>query len=669
MKINHRYKHLSQLLVAWLVIGFANAACAQNGKLYELTSPNKKLSVKINVGKYINWSVAQGGTPVIQSSAIALRLRNETLGQNAKVAGTAKREVNTEINTRLYKKAVVKDQFNELTINFKGGFKVLFRAYNEGAAYRFVLNRPDSVTVLSEQADFNFKQDPSVYYPYVFAGDARDKYQSSFENTYTHKPLSGIIKDSLAFLPLMVELPEGRKVVITEADLEDYPGMYLKRGEQTGALAAEFAPYPKQEVRGGYNKIQLVVTARENYTARVAGNKALPWRLITVSEKDHELLNNDMVYKLASPSRLADQSWIKPGKIAWDWWNAWNISKVDFRAGINTETYKYYIDFAAANKLEYVLLDDGWSEKGDIMKTVSAIDLPEIVAYAANKNVGIWLWAGMYTINEKMDEAFEHYSKMGIKGFKIDFLNRDDQKMVNFYYKAARKAAARHLMVDFHGAYKPTGLSRTYPNVLNFEGVFGIENFKGIKKEVEFPEYENIVPYVRMLAGSLDFTPGAMRNATRKQYRTVPDMPMSQGTRAHQVALYVVYEEPLCMLADNPTVYMKEQETTDFIAAIPTVFDETIALDGKVGEYTVIARRKGKQWFIAALNNWDARDLEIDLSPLGTGNFSAALFKDGINADRDATDYKEERATIGTNKKMKIHLAPGGGWAARLSAQ
>ncbi|MCD0488275.1 glycoside hydrolase family 97 protein [Pedobacter sp. MC2016-14] len=643
-------------------------ALGQVAKNYVFTSPDKKITVTVSAGKELQWSVDHAGTVVILPSTVSLQLQNQVLGSDVKVTKASQQEVNHIIKTNLYKKAEVKDQYHELLLDCKGGYQVQFRAYNQGVAYRFLLNTKDSVTILSEQSSYVFAENRTGYLPFIDPKrSAGDKYQTSFENTYTYLPLANTVKDSLAFLPVLIELADGKKAVITEADLEDYPGMYLKRGSSPQSLTSELAPYPKTEKRGGYNNVQSVVTGRENYIAKTSGKRPLPWRVIAVSKQDKDLLDNDLVYNLAAPSRVSDESWIKPGKVAWDWWNDWNISKVDFRAGINTTTYKYYIDFAAANKLEYIMLDEGWSEKADIMKVIPDLNLKEIIDYGRKKNVGVWLWAGMYTLNEKMKEAYEHYSKMGVKGFKIDFINRDDQKMVNFYYKAARMAAERKLLVDFHGAYKPTGLMRTYPNILNFEGVFGIESFKALRKEVDFPGYETLVPYIRMLAGPLDHTPGAMRNATKKQYFTVNSMPMSQGTRCHQIALYVTYEAPLNMLSDNPTVYMKEQETTDFIASVPTVFDATVALDGKVGEYTVLARRKGNTWFVAALNNWNARDIEVDLSALGKIPSGAVIMQDGINADRDATDYKKLTLKIPANNKLKIHMAPGGGWAARLN--
>ncbi len=664
-----RVMHQIKLFTIIASLTLSYRAQAQGDKHYEITSPDHKLSVKIDAGERLLWSVKHDGTTVIEPSAIDLQLQGQLLGSRVKVSRATKTDVNKVIDTKLYKKRIVNDHHQELVLDCKGGYKVQFRAYDQGVAYRFVLDQKGLVTVLSERSSYVFADDPQAIIPFIDPKrSAGDKYQTSFENTYTRVALSSMKKDSLAFLPLLVELADGKKAVITEADLEEYPGMYLKRSETPNSLTSEMAPYPQTEKRGGYNNVQSVITSRERFIAKISGKRNLPWRVIAVSAQDKDLLNNDLVYELASPSRVSNIGWIKPGKVAWDWWNDWNISKVDFRAGINTTTYKYYIDFAAANKLEYIMLDEGWSEKADIMKVIPDLNLQEIIDYGRSKNVGVWLWTGMYTLNEKMDEAYGHYAKMGIKGFKIDFINRDDQKMVGFYYRAAKKAAEHQLLVDFHGAYKPTGLNRTYPNVLNFEGVFGIESFKALRKEVDFPGYETLVPYIRMLAGPLDHTPGAMRNATKKQYFTSYSMPMSQGTRCHQIALYITYEAPLNMLSDNPTVYMKEQESTDFIAAVPTVFDETIPLGGKVGEYTVVARRKGSTWFVAALNNWTARDIEVDLSPLGRSAFTAVIMQDGINADRDATDYKKQTITINPGSKIKVSLAPGGGWAARLNA-
>jgi alpha-glucosidase len=386
--------------------------------------------------------------------------------------------------------------------------------------------------------------------------------------------------------------------------------------------------------------------------------------VVIVSTEDKQLADNDMVQKLASPSKIADQSWIKPGKVAWDWWNDWNISHVDFKSGINNATYKYYMDFASANKIEYIVIDEGWSNIVDLNQISPDINIDELVAYGKQKNVGIILWSSWYALTRQTDAAFKKFADKGIKGFKIDFIDRDDQKMVASLYDIAQKAADHHLIVDYHGMYKPGGLQRTYPNILNFEGVKGMENVKwGV---VNHPGYDVSIPFIRMLAGPMDYTPGAMRNASKDNYRPVNGNPMSQGTRSHQLAMYTVFEAPLQMLADNPTIYMREQESTDFIAAVPTTFDETVALDGKVGEFVAIARRKGTTWYAGAMSNWTGRDLSIDLSFLGSGSYKATIFEDGVNADKEATDYKKIVTTVTSKDKLNVKLASGGGWAARF---
>ena len=376
-------------------------------------------------------------------------------------------------------------------------------------------------------------------------------------------------------------------------------------------------------------------------------------------------MNNDIVQKLASPPRLADYSWVKPGQVAWDWWNNWNITGVDFKAGINTLTYKYYIDFAAANKLSYIIMDEGWSNDFDLFKVKADLDLQAIIDYGKQKNIGVILWATWHTISQQMDTAFPHYAAMGIKGFKIDFFDRDDEKVVASTYAIARKAADNKLMVDFHGIYKPTGLQRTYPNVIGVEGVKGLENFKWANEDQ--PQYTTSIPFIRMLAGPMDYTPGAMRNATQATFRPINENPMAKGTRCNQLAEYVVFYAPLQMLSDNPTIYMKEQECTDFIRQVPTTWDETVPLDGKVGEYVAVARRKNDTWFIGAMTNWNSRNLTINFSFLPAGKYTAEIFKDGVNADRNATDYKKETITISSTDAINFHLAQGGGCAARIS--
>lgn len=638
---------------------------AQQQKVYHVKSPDSKIDITIEAGTALSWSVKHQADLIIAPSVISLTIDNgEVLGSNVKVISAKTVSVNSSFSTALYKKKSVVDQYNQLTITCKADYGIVVRAYNDGVAYRFFTWKKGMITVFSEQAEFNFNEDYATLIPYVRDLRGKEQYIQSFEALYTKQTLSKVYTDTLGFLPVLIN--EGKKkAVIVEAGLEDYPGMFVNSNSKNG-LKGVFAPYPLEFFQGGYNKLNTMVSKRADYIAKVNGIRSFPWRAVVISDNDAALLNNDLVQKLSAPSRIADESWIKPGKVAWDWWNDWNISHVDFRAGINTETYKYYIDFAAANKLEYIILDEGWSDDMDLMKVSDKMNLKEIIAYGKQKNVGVILWAGWYAVDQKMDEAFSKYAAMGVKGFKIDFMDRDDQPMVASLFAIAKKAAEYKLIIDYHGMFKPTGLQRTYPNVVNFEGVKGLENSKWTPND-DVPEYEVMLPFIRMVAGPMDYTPGAMRNAAKPNFRPSNSMPMSQGTRCHQLAMYVIFEAPLQMLADNPTAYMKEQECADFIAGVPTVFDETVALNGKLGEYVAIARKKDNSWYVGAMTNWSERDLTIDFSFLGEGNYEAVVFADGLNADRDATDYKKITSSITASTKMKIHLAPGGGFAMRIT--
>ncbi|MDD5150789.1 MAG: glycoside hydrolase family 97 protein [Flavobacterium sp.] len=635
-----------------------------------IKSPNGKIDMALESGAKITWSVKYENTEVIAPSAISLTLGNGVvLGNNAKVISAKKSTVNDSFATPFYKKKTVVDDYNQVIVNFKGNFGLILRAYNDGVAYRFFTTKKGQITIESEETNFDFNKDYKAFIPYVRDLREKDMYTSAFEVMYDEKPLSKFVKDSLAITPFLIDLGNGKKVAILEADLEDYPGMFLtKNNGANPGLKGVYAHYPKEERLGGFNKMNYMVAKRESYVAKTNGSRNFPWRAIVISENDKDLLNNDMVQRLATPSRIADVNWIKPGKVAWDWWNDWNISKVDFKAGINTETYKYYIDFASKNHIEYVVIDEGWSEETNMLKIVPNMDIEELISYGKQKNVAIILWASWYAVNHVLDDAFSQYSKMGVKGFKIDFIDRDDQKMVKSLYDIAKKAASYQLIIDYHGMYKPTGIQRTYPNIVNFEGVKGLENAKWTSND-DMPKYETSIPFIRMLAGPMDYTPGAMRNATRADFRPSNSLPMSQGTRCHQLGMYVVYEAPLQMLADSPTAYMKEQESTSFISQIPTTFDETIALDGKVGEYVAIARRKEDKWFIGGLTNWSSREMTIDFSFLDKGTYSAEIFKDGINANKDATDYKREIVNVTNTDKLTVNMANGGGFAIIISPE
>jgi alpha-glucosidase len=641
--------------------------CAQKSKTFQLNSPDNKFAVTIRAGDNIVWSVTHGQQAVIIPSIIAIHLSNgEVLGRDVKIASSKTQNIREVINTVVYKKDRVENNYNQLTLTFKSNYGIIFRAYDDGVAYRFFTTRKEPMIVQSEQAEFNFDRDYKAYIPHTSDLRGGERYSCSFEEFYTETPISKFNKDTLGYLPLMIALDNGKKAILLEADVQNYPGMFVQSGSSSAyAIKAKFAPYPIDEALGGHNKLNYMVTKRADYIAKLEGTTNFPWRVIIISEQDKDLLNNDMVQKLSEPNKIANSSWIKPGKVAWDWWNDWNISHVDFKAGINTATYKYYIDFASANKIEYVVLDEGWSDDWDLNKINPSVDLTALLDHARQKNVGLILWTTWYALSKDIDGLCAKFAAMGVKGFKVDFLDRDDQKMIASCYQMAGIAAKHQLLLDFHGMFKPQGLQRTWPNVVNFEGVRGMEYMKWSADD-RVPAHEVSIPFIRMVAGPMDYTPGAMRNTTKGYARANHSSPMSMGTRCHQMAMYVVYEAPLQMLADNPSAYMKEQECTDFIAKVPTVFNETVALDGKFGEYVVIARKKENTWYIGAMSNWDARDITIDFSFLGEGNYEAEIFHDGINAGKDATDYKKEISKISSKDRRVIHLSGGGGWVARI---
>ena len=641
-------------------------------KSYELKSPDGKLQVKVETGSGINYTLIHAGDTLLNSSYIGMYLTDGTVfGEDQKVNKVTRRSVDQTVDAFNYKKAEVEDRFNEMTLKFKK-FSLVFRAYDDGMSYRFVSHLKKPYYVKSELAQFSFAQDWKMWVPYVaqHTETLESQFYNSFENRYEYTPLSQWNKDRLAFLPLMVDGPDGKKIVITEADLLNYPGMYLYNAGDDHDLAGRFAPYPDEVMQGGHNNLQGEVQTRFDYIARCNGGESFPWRIVAVSENDTQMADNDMVYRLATPADPAeDWSWVKPGKVAWDWWNDWNIDGVDFKSGINNETYKYYIDFASKNGIEYVILDEGWSVNGaaDLFQVVPQIDLEMLVEYASERNVGLILWAGYWAFDRDMEKVCEHYSKMGIKGFKIDFMDRDDQYMVDFHRRASEMTAKYHMMADFHGSYKPTGLHRTYPNVINYEGVHGLEQMKWSDPSVDQVTYDVTIPFIRMMAGPMAYTQGAMRNATRDNYRPVYNEPMSQGTRCRQLAEYVVFESPLNMLCDSPSNYMREQECLEFIADIPTVWDETKALYGEVGKYIVMARRSGDTWYVGGMTDWRASSMDISLDFLPEGEYVVEIYVDGPNAHRIARDYKKISSDLPSDRKISVNMAPAGGFAAVIS--
>lgn len=649
------------------------AVVASNAAEYEVTSPDGKVKVKVLNAEGTRYSVAYDALALIADSPLSMTLEDGTIWGSSKVRKASRKSVDEPINATFYRKAVVKNAYNELNLDY-GTYNLVFRVYDDGFGWRWESDKRKPYKVTAEQATFNFVEDWNMYATYTHKYEAQGldaQYMDDFENLYKYTPLSAWDKSHFGVLPLMVDCPEGIKLVIAESDLVSYPGMFLYNRDSDKCLEGEYAPYPKTEVLGGHNMLQMMVTERENWLASCDGSaRTFPWRSVSISTQDRQMADNDMVYRLARPCPAdEDYSWVKPGKVAWEWWNNWNVRGVDFVAGINTETYKYYIDFASRHGLEYVILDEGWAVKyaDDLFKVVPEIDLEEIVRHGNEKNVGIILWAGYSAFMKDIEGVCSHYAQMGVKGFKVDFLDRNDQKMEDFIYKASEVAARHKLVMDFHGCHQPTGLQRRFPNVLNYEGVFGLEQMRKRKlPEYDMVEFDVTIPYIRYVAGFADYTPGAMKNGSYTNFRDVRTEPMSQGTRCRQLAEFVVFDAPLNMICDSPTSYELEPVCSEFLYRVPTVWDETVVLEGKVGDYIITARRKDDTWYIGAMTDWTERDLKVDISRLvGDAQVNVEAWQDGKVAHKFGNDYQKK--SYAAKGDIDIHLAPGGGWAAIIT--
>jgi alpha-glucosidase len=640
------------VVVPFLCAGFAAAQSS-----HDLRSPDNRIEIRIRTAERIRYDVLLNGRSLLENCTLTLDVNHQKLGLQPKVVDAKPRSNNQVVKPVVRQKfAQLRDTYNELRLTMQGSYAVVFRAYNEGVAYRFETSLgQQGVKIYGEEANWNFPSNFIVYYP------QEDSFFSHNERKYLPQRLSEIAPAFLATLPAVVDVGQGAKIAIAESDVEDYPGLWL-RGTNGNGLTATFPPYPLKEQLKGDRDVRVVESA--DYIADTAGTRTFPWRLVGIAERDGDLITNPLVWLLEKPSELQDTSWIKPGKVSWDWWNANNVYDVDFKSGVNTQTYKYYIDFASKYGMPYIILDEGWYKLGNVLEVVPEINMEELTAYATQKNVGIILWVVWKTLDDQLIPALDQYAKWGVKGIKIDFMQRSDQPVMNFYRKVCQEAAKRKMMVDFHGDQKPASMTRTWPNLINTEGVRGMEWSKW-SAETE-PEHNVTLPFTRMFLGPMDYTPGAMRNATKNTFAPIFNRPMALGTRCHQLAMYVVYESPLQMLSDSPSNYLREPEIMEFLGPVPTEWDETKVLDAKIADYVVVARRNGRDWYVGAMNDWTARSLDIDFSFLPDGNFTMDAYQDGVNADRMASDYKKTTSQVSKTSKLKIQLAPGGGWAARI---
>lgn len=649
-------KMFARLFVSLLLIAvFHENGTAQAS--YDLRSPDGRIEIRIRTAGQIRYDVVLKGRAILENCTLSLDVEHKKLGLQPKVMDAKPRSVDQIVEPVVRQKfAKIRDHYNELRLNLEGGYAVVFRAYNEGAAYRFETSMAqEKVKIYGEESSFNFSADSLAYYP------QEDSFFSHNERKYLPQHLSEIAPAFLATLPAVVDVGEGAKVAIAESDVDSYPGLWLK-GTSGTALEATFPPYPLKESLTRDRDYRVVESA--DYIAVTAGTRTFPWRVIGIADHDGDLLTNQIVYLLEKPSQVQDTSWIKPGKVAWDWWNFNNVYGVDFKAGVNTETYKYYIDFAAKYGLQYIILDEGWYKLGNVLDVVPEINMEELTAYAKKKNVGIILWVVWKTLDDQLIPALDQYEKWGVKGIKVDFMQRSDQILMDYYTRVSRECAKRKMLVDFHGDQKTATMTRTWPNLISTEGVRGMEWSKWSADSE--PKHNVTLPFTRMFLGPMDYTPGAMRNATKLTFAPIFGQPMALGTRCHQLAMYVVFESPLQMLADSPSNYMREPEAMEFLAAVPSEWDDTRVLDARIAEYVAVARRNGKDWYVGAMTDWTARDLQVDLSFLPDGNFTMEVYQDGVNADRYASDYKKTTVSVNKNTKLTLPLASGGGWVARI---
>ena len=653
------------LAILSLLLLSGNASFAAKEKKYVLSSPDGTLKVEISAGNELAYQVMHGNDTILSHSNIGLVLENGTIvGKTPRITGERRRKIKDNIESPFYRFKEFVATGNELDLKLKGGFGIIFRAYNEGVAYRFYTTQSSDIIIKEEQAEFNFKEDYTAYLPYTT--NDKQPMAMAFQNVYDITPLSKA-QPKLAFLPVTVDCGSV-KLTLLESDLEAYPGMFVQSQQGKYGLKGVFAPYPAKTDFYPWRK-QEYVTETTDFISRSRGSRSYPWRVLAITEKDTDMPVNNLVYALASPNRIGDTSWIKTGKVAWDWWNDWNLKGVPFKAGINMDTYKYYIDFASRNGLEFIVLDEGWYDpkSGDMLTVIPELDLPELIAYGKSKGVEIVLWTVFNVLDSQLEAACKKYADMGIKGFKVDFLDRDDQTAVEMVYRIAEMTARYKLTLDLHGIYKPTGINRTYPHIINFESVFGMEEVKWTDIKNNMPLYDVTFPYIRMMAGPVDYTPGAMRNATKADWRAMYYTPASMGTRCHQLAAYIVHDSPFTMLCDAPTNYLNEQECVDFIASLPVEVDSTFIASGELGKYIVTVRKKDVNWYIGGMTNWDERDVQLDFSFLPEGmSYTAVLFKDGVNANKQAEDYRKETIRINKDSRLTLHLASGGGFAMKL---
>lgn len=638
-----------------LLAGIISFAPMTGAKEYDMSSPDGRTRISIEVTSGISCEVFRNGEGLVSLSDIALKTDS---GEDCRIRRVRTGSHKEELHPVVWQKSSeIEDSYNFIDLEFFGGRKLQWRVYDDGVAYRWCVASKNGFRVNDECATMTFPQDSEIWYP-----EENNGFYSANEQKFTRMPLKDLEQDRLASLPVLFGAC-GHKVLVTESDLLDYAGMWMEKG--TGlSMEAVFPKYPKRLEKSGDR--DEFVREREEWIASYQSGTTFPWRVFAIADEDKQLLTNTLVYQLATPS-VGDWSWVHPGKVQWDWWHDLNLSGVDFKAGLNTETYRYYIDFAASKGIDYVILDEGWSSREDILAVNPDIDVPWLVSYAAEKGVDVVLWCTWLKLDERLEEAMDKFAEWGVKGIKVDFMSRDDQPMVQYYTRVSEAAAKRHLLVDFHGCYKPTGLYRTYPNVITYEGVYGMEQSKVDKDKIIGPEHNLTLPFTRMVAGPMDYTPGAMLNAHRNDWHPNYSSPHGMGTRCHNMAMYIIFESPFQMLCDSPSNYMKEPECMEFLSQVPTVWRNTIPLEAEVGKHVVMAREAGNgDWYIGAMAGPDAVAFDVSLDFLPEGQWQACVWEDGVNAQKNAEDFAMRTCDVDNGDILKINMCNEGGFAAIL---
>ena len=655
---------VKKLIMNVMILGLGIlVSCSKAPDFITVTSPDGKIKLVVDLKDSVSYSIVHEGEVLVSPSALAMKFEGgRILGVGEASYKVKIGSASESVDAPFYRQNKISAEWNYARVDY-ADWTLEFRVYNEGVAWRFETEFESDAVVLDETAQFVFPEDPMAWVPY---SRGKDLIANSYQSQYTYEKVSGFGSQSnLTFLPVAVKNKSGKTLLICESDLRSYPGMFLEGME--GGYSATFAKLPDSTYITP-TRCQLKIATRQDVIARTEGTRFYPWRIVAVAENDIQLPTNDLVYLLGEPRKVGDVSWIKPGLVSWEWWNDCGLTNINFKPGVNTETYKAYIDFAARFNIPYIIIDEGWSAKDDIMVIKEAVDLKGLIAYGAERNVGIIIWAVANVLDDKLEEACAFYSQMGVKGFKVDFFDRDDQGCVDMVYRLAEAAGTYHLMLDLHGIYKPTGLNRTYPHIVNFEGVFGLEEVKWSNPDM--PLYDVTFPYIRQVQGPVDYTQGAYINSTKEGFEINYHKPMSQGTRAHQVATYVVFDSPLTMLCDTPSHYLADVPCTEFITSIPTVFEQTHIIAGQIGEYIITTREKDGKWYVGALTNWDEREVIINLSFLEKGKqYTAKLLADAADSSVKPEKYKISTIDVDSASEILVKLAKGGGAALIIEAK